>query len=160
MTRRRKLLIVLHVLTSVSGIGVVLAVSVVLLGAMSTEDIAAREAALLLAEQGQYSIGIPLLMLALLVGVLSAVYSPWGLFRHTWVLKKLVLTVVNLALPLFVSGPRITRVADDPLAAWLVFGGLLAQLLLFVLATGLSVYKPKGRVGSGEHPRVDRQAMA
>lgn len=152
MTGRRKLLVVLHVLTSVSGVGAALSVLLLLVGAASTEDTAGQDTALWLAERGEYYVGIPLLTLALLVGILAALYSPWGLLRHTWVLKKLVLTLANLALPVFVIGPRISRVADEPLAAWLVFGGIGAQLLLFVLATGLSIYKPKGRVGAGKLP--------
>jgi hypothetical protein len=150
--RHRKLLVVLHVLTSVSGVGTALAVLLVLVGGVSTTDPAGQDAALRLAEQGQYYLGIPLLSVAVVVGTLSALYSPWGLFRHSWVLKKLVLTLVNLAVPIFVVGPRITRVADEPLAAWLVFGGIGAQLLLFVLATVLSVYKPKGLVTLGNRP--------
>ncbi|WP_020667134.1 hypothetical protein [Amycolatopsis nigrescens] len=160
MTSKRKLLVVLHVLTSVSGVGAVLAELLVLAGAVSQTDPAGQDAALRFAEQVVYSVGIPLLTVGVVVGVLSALTSPWGLFKHTWVLKKLLLTLVNLAVPVLVVGPRVTEVADGSLAAWLVFGGLGVQLLLFVLATVLSVYKPKGRVGAGNRPATRDRAPA
>nr|WP_042191467.1 hypothetical protein [Kibdelosporangium sp. MJ126-NF4]CEL20101.1 Flavodoxin reductases (ferredoxin-NADPH reductases) family 1; Vanillate O-demethylase oxidoreductase [Kibdelosporangium sp. MJ126-NF4]CTQ97325.1 Flavodoxin reductases (ferredoxin-NADPH reductases) family 1; Vanillate O-demethylase oxidoreductase (EC 1.14.13.-) [Kibdelosporangium sp. MJ126-NF4] len=149
--QRRRLLVVVHVLTSVSGIGATLAVVLVLTLGLSTPDTEGQSSFLALASDILYVLSIPLLVTAVLVGVLSALYSPWGLFKHTWVLKKLVLTVVNLALAAVLIGPRIPETADMP-TAWLVFGGLVAQLVLYLLATGLSVFKPKGLVRVRQNP--------
>ncbi|ALG08688.1 hypothetical protein [Kibdelosporangium phytohabitans] len=151
--QRRRLLVVVHVLTSVSGIGATLAVVLVLALGLSTPDAEGRDALLGIADDIQHLLGIPLLSTAVLIGVLSAIYSPWGLFKHTWVLKKLVLTLVNLAMAIFLTGPRILETADLP-TAWLVFGALVAQLVLYLLATGLSVFKPKGLVGEKAATRM------
>jgi len=89
-----------------------------------------------------YAVGLPLVLVALVTGVVSALASPWGLFRHGWVVKKLVLTLANTVVLLAVVGPG-TAVGAVP---WLAPLGLAVQLALFVLTTVLSVYKPKGRI--------------
>ncbi|GLY69657.1 hypothetical protein [Amycolatopsis taiwanensis] len=149
MTRRRRLLVVLHVLTSVSGVGTLLAVLLVVAYGLSIEDAVGQDPLLRLAGDIQQFLGIPLLSAAVVIGTLSALYSPWGLLRHTWVLKKLALTLVNLGLAVFLIGPRVSQVAGEPLSAWLVVGGLIVQLFLYLLATGLSVFKPKGLLRAG-----------
>jgi membrane protein implicated in regulation of membrane protease activity len=76
-------------------------------------------------------------------GVTSALASPWGLFKHGWVVKKLLLTLANTVILLAVAGPGTAAGAPG----WLLPLGLAVQLALFVLTTALSVYKPKGRIG-------------
>jgi hypothetical protein len=77
-------------------------------------------------------------------GLLVALCSRWGLFRYGWVVKKLCLTLAGLLVQagLDVLGHRPgTRL-------WQLEIGLGAVLVLSVLATVLSVYKPGGRIGS------------
>jgi hypothetical protein len=94
-----------------------------------------------------YAVGVPLLAAALLTGTVSALTSPWGLFRHGWVVKKLGLTLANLIIALTAVGPWMHDITAAGAAKWVVLGGLVVQLLLFVLTIALSVYKPKGRIG-------------
>ncbi|HEX4722682.1 MAG TPA: hypothetical protein VH333_09225 [Pseudonocardiaceae bacterium] len=129
----RRLLQALHVLGAASNLGATL-LTVVLL--VSGVDSTATRLCV-------YVVGLPLVLLALVTGVTSALASPWGLFRHGWVVKKLVLTLVNAAVLLAVVGPGTAAGA----ARWATPLGLSVQLVLFVLTTVLSVYKPKGRIG-------------
>src|SRR3546814_20955328 len=39
---------------------------------------------------------LPLIFVALLIGLVQSLGTPWGLFRHYWVLAKLLLTVVTI----------------------------------------------------------------
>jgi hypothetical protein len=94
---------------------------------------------------------VPAALLSLLTGVLLAVLTPWGLFRHWWVAVKLALTSAGAVLALVVLTPTLSGLADAP-------GPIaLAQRLELVRDSGaaslvlvgtlvLSVYKPFGRV--------------
>lgn len=89
----------------------------------------------------------------LLTGVVQAVGTPWGLFRHYWVIAKLVLTVGATAL--LVLHTRVSGQAADlaattdphlaPLQQQLLVDSLAAGILLLVIAV-LGWVKPKGRL--------------
>ena len=121
----------LHVLGAASNLGATL-LTVVLLVSEVDQTVLGRAV---------YAVGLPLVIVALVTGVLSALASPWGLFRHGWVVKKLVLTLANTVVLLAVVGPGTAAGA----VPWLARLGLAVQLVLFVLTTVLSVYKPRVR---------------
>ncbi|HEY0804762.1 MAG TPA: hypothetical protein VGD84_06850, partial [Pseudonocardiaceae bacterium] len=129
----------LHVLAAASNLGATLLTLVLL---VSDVDAAATRLAV-------YAVGLPLVVAALVTGVTSALASPWGLFKHGWVVKKLLLTLANVAVLLAVVGPGT---APATRLTWLAPAGLAAQLVLFVLTTVLSVYKPKGRTSGRRVP--------
>jgi phosphotransferase system glucose/maltose/N-acetylglucosamine-specific IIC component len=83
-----------------------------------------------------YGVLLPLLVAGLLTGVVSALTSPWGLFRHGWVVKKLLLTLAAIAVGLAVVGPGTN---------WVRSAGLAVVLALLLLTTTLSVFKPRNR---------------
>ncbi|MEO5807019.1 hypothetical protein [Devosia sp.] len=99
---------------------------------------------------------VPLAFLSLLVGVLQSLGTPWGLFRYYWVIAKLVLTVVAVVVLLIQTpiigslaqaahGGDLTSLASGRFAMILHSAGGMAVL---VLATILSVYKPRGMTSS------------
>lgn len=126
MTGRRRAIRTLHVLGAAGNIGATLLTLVLLVSGVDAS----------VARLCVYAVGLPLVLAALVTGVTSALTSPWGLFRHGWVVKKLALTLAGLVVLLLVVGPG--RLAP---------AGLAVQLVLFTLTTALSVYKPKGRIG-------------
>jgi hypothetical protein len=96
---------------------------------------------------------VPLAIASLATGLLMALGTRWGLFRHWWVLISLLLTIVATLVLLEESGVvnRIAAIAADPTtsAADLLalpptlphsVGGLAVLLLVQVL----NVYKPQG----------------
>ncbi|MFC4150506.1 hypothetical protein ACFO0M_29995 [Micromonospora mangrovi] len=93
----------------------------------------------------------PLSGLVWLVGVASALLTPWGLLRWRWVLVKFTLTTGMLGLVLLLLTPRIRRLgelgaaASGHLRADLVVAPAVSSTLL-VVATVLSTYKPWGRL--------------
>ncbi|MEV0430790.1 hypothetical protein [Micromonospora sp. NPDC050495] len=93
----------------------------------------------------------PLSVAVWLVGVASALLTPWGLLRWRWVLVKLVLTTVMLGLVLLLLTPRIRHLgalggaASPHLRVDLVVPPAVSSTLLLV-ATVLSTYKPWGRL--------------
>lgn len=147
MPQFRKTVLVFHVATSVGLIGAVS--SFFLLALIGLVD----GAAVYLAADAICRLAIvPLAIASLAIGVLQALVSPWGLFRHYWVVVKLITTATVLGV-LLLQLPGIsilarTPTADLDLAASLTLrqslvlhaGGGLAPLLLCLI---LSVFKPK-----------------
>lgn len=101
---------------------------------------------------------VPLAFASLLTGVLQSLTTSWGLFRHYWVLFKLLINVVATVLLLFYLGTfrSMAGVAADPSAELgavrdpsPILHSLLASVLLLV-ATTLAVYKPQGTTPYGQ----------
>lgn len=150
----RKLALVVHITASVGWIGAVagfLALAVaglmsqtpeVVLGAYVAMDVVVR-----------YVI-VPLSMAALVTGLVQALGTTWGLFRHYWVLIKLLLTAVSTLL-LFSHTPPVSFMAGVVLATPLAPDDLralridfileaAAAILVLLVITVLSVFKPRG----------------
>ncbi|HEX5402952.1 MAG TPA: DUF2269 family protein [Pseudonocardiaceae bacterium] len=160
MIGRRKALVTVHVLGSVSSFGVTVVMLTLLLMATSTDNTAFVRTVVRVDERLLYTVAIPGLLLGLATGVLSALTSPWRLFRHTWVTKKLGLLLVALGSVLLLLRPWIAQLVGETTGGtltgaeldgtkWLFATGLVAQLVILTLITLLSVAKPKGgRVGA------------
>ena len=144
----RKLLLTAHVVTSVGWLGVDLVqLSLGLAGLNGWRPEVVYPAVGLIGEL----LFVPLSVLVWVIGVLSAVVTPWGLLRHWWVAVKLLLTTVMLGLVLFLLRPNLTAAAE--LGATLggrerldvvMAAGVSSTLL--IAATALSTYKPWGRI--------------
>jgi hypothetical protein len=102
---------------------------------------------------------LPLSLASLVTGLVQALGTAWGLFRHYWVLFKLVLTAVATGVLLLKLGP-ISRVADaaqevaysSASSAGLRVSLLVhavGGLLMLLAAVALAVYKPRGMTPYG-----------
>ena len=96
---------------------------------------------------------VPLAIRALLIGILQSLITPWGLFRHFWVIFKLAITLLVVLVLLMQLSPiaALSRYAAessfDPavlyrprLSAALHAGVGLIVLLVPVV---LSIFKPR-----------------
>jgi uncharacterized membrane protein YuzA (DUF378 family) len=94
----RKFMLTAHITFSVGWLGAV-AVFLVLAvtGLCSHNALLVRAAYLAMGLSGWFVI-VPSSFAALLTGVVQAVGTPWGLFRHYWVLVKLLLTLAATVL--------------------------------------------------------------
>ena len=147
--RVRRLVLTTHIATSVGWMGAVLAYIGLDVTASSTQDVDRARAAYVAMEITATAVIVPLALLSVIIGVLNAVGTPWGLFRHYWVVVKLLLTVAATAVLLAESRTiralaTAAQAGEDPrtLPGTLVHsaGGLLVLVIVMVL----SVYKPKG----------------
>jgi uncharacterized membrane protein len=154
----RKALTTLHVITSVTLLGHVLVVIALTLAALFSDDTGVVRATFRLEQLTVHTVGIPLALLALLTGVTLSLVTPWGLFRHKWVVAKLVLLLATVACGIAAVRPWVAQLVEATGAGtltgsqlgttvWLLLAAGLAQCAALVLATTLSVYKPKGRIG-------------
>jgi hypothetical protein len=109
---------------------------------------------------------VPLSLAALATGVIQAFGTQWGLLRHYWVLTKLLLTLAAVILLLLHTGsllPALVAAVTDPSSGIHTsnfhHGGIpprvhllvasVGTLLLLLLNTALSVYKPWGQTRRG-----------
>lgn len=100
-----------------------------------------------------WALVVPLALLSLLTGVLQAIGTSWGLFRHYWVAMKLVLTVGATGLLLLHTRAAGTAMALSvtgdahlaPLQQQLLVDSV-AGLIVLVLIAVLAWTKPKGRI--------------
>lgn len=96
---------------------------------------------------------VPLGLTALATGVLQAFVTGYGLTRYWWVTTKLVITTLLTAVALFVVVPGLGRAADAAVSSADITAAQQLStvvtpaiaLTLFVLSTGLGVFKPGRR---------------
>jgi len=102
---------------------------------------------------------LPLSLASLMTGLVQALGTAWGLFRHYWVLFKLLLTAVATGVLLLKLGP-ISYLADaaaEPAYSSANLVGLrtsilihaLGGLLVLLAIVTLAVYKPPGMTRYG-----------
>lgn len=144
-----------HVTSSVGWLGSVAAFLVVALVAlMNADDLKARAASTTMEPIGWFVI-VPFSAASMLSGIVQSVGTPWGLFRHYWVLVKLLITVgasILLMLHMQVVSSLALAASDASVPAshlqrpkMQVVADAGAAIVVLLIAVGLSVYKPSGR---------------
>jgi hypothetical protein len=79
--------------------------------AVASEDAQTVRAASIAMELAGWYVIVPLAPAALLTGLVMSLGTPWGLFRHYWVLITLVLTVFATVI-LLLHMPTVSSLAD------------------------------------------------
>ncbi|MBM3270729.1 MAG: hypothetical protein FJZ01_24115 [Candidatus Sericytochromatia bacterium] len=154
----RKLVLAAHLTASVGWLGAVSAFLVLAVLGVTGGDEQRVRAAYLGMDVLVTALIVPLAFASLLSGLVAALGTAWGLFRHYWVAVKLALTAVAVAVLLLQVAPihDMAVAAADPAtpvgliegaARPLVHGaGGLAVLLVIQF---LGVYKPRGLTRHG-----------
>jgi len=171
----RKTLLALHVMASVGWLGSVAAfLALSVLAAYGSDLEVVRAAYISMDPVGWWAV-VPLNLLALLIGTVLAVATPWGLLRHYWVATKLILTVLGTGLLLMHQTLVVQQVAALASAGTPMTDGSLHHmgvqlvwaagfgLLLLVTLTALSVFKPWGPTKSAlrrQYGSLDMQQEA
>ncbi len=150
----RKFFLTTHVSSSGGLLGALAAFLALAIGGLtSPNDQTVRATYLAMALIARWVI-VPLAAAALVIGTVQALATPWGLFRHYWVLLKFLLTTVAtiillVKMPLIGEAARLAAETASPRADLQAIGIQLlvhsAGGLLVLLVPGvLSVYKPPG----------------
>jgi hypothetical protein len=155
----RKLILLAHVLSSVGWTGAVASfLALAITGLMSANSVAARAVYIAMEPVTSWVI-VPLAIASLVTGLLLSLGTRWGLFRHYWVIFKLLISSFSLPL-LFLHTGMIHRVAAAAMIGGIYEADLrqdrihlvvasFASLGALVGATLLSIYKPKGLAAFG-----------
>lgn len=161
----RKLALTVHVTATLGWLGAVacfLALSVV---GITSEDAQTVRGTYLVMEPTAWFILVPLAFASLLSGLVQALGTSWGLFRHYWVLFKLLITVfITIVLLLYMQTFRFMAVmAADPTADLAMVRNsspalhAVLALLVLLVATVLAIYKPRGVTRYGWRKQHEQQ---
>jgi len=155
----RKFALTAHVTSSVGWLGVVAGFLALAVAGITSQNPQMVRAAYLAMELIAWFVIVPLSLASPLTGIVQSLGTNWGLFRHYWILAKLLITIPATFVLLLHMQPiaRIARVAADTTLSSADLGGLRIQLvanagaalLVLIVATTLSVYKPQGMTRYG-----------
>ena len=153
----RKLALTAHVACSAGWLGAVLAsLALGVVGLASDDAARVRAVYLALEATGWYAL-VPLGVASLLTGLVQGLGTKWGLFRHYWVVVKLVINVFAVVILLLYMQTLgyLARLAagSTGLGALRSPSAVLhasAALVLLLTATALSVFKPQGMTRYGQ----------
>jgi hypothetical protein len=150
----RKFALTAHVISSVGWLGAVLAFLVVAIAGLMSEDTQTVRGAYLAMNIMAWSVIVPLSLASPLTGIVQSLGTSWGLFRHYWIVVKLIITVpatVFLLLHMKPIGHLARVVAETSLARGEMTGmriqliaNAAAAIIILLVATALSIYKPAG----------------
>ena len=163
----RKFALAVHLTLSVGWIGAVVAYLALGVSAVTSQDAQTVRAAWIAMELTGWFVIVPLALAALVTGLVMSLGTPWGLFRHYWVLITLALTilctVVLLLHMLTVSHMAdVAREADGANVGGL--GGDLFHagggLLVLLVITALNVYKPRGMTPYGWRKQQEQRRVS
>ncbi len=164
----RKVALTVHVVCSVGWLGAVAAFLAMAIAGPTTEDTRVVRGAYLMMDVLIWRVIVPLCGASLATGLVSSLGTPWGLFRHHWVLAKLFLNVFATVILLlytqtvgYLAGvaasptwaPADVALLQSPTAVLHACGALV---LLLVAAT-LAVFKPQGLTRYGARRLLERR---
>ena len=145
----RKLVLTAHVTTSVGWAGAVAAYLALDITATVGADVQAVRSAYLAMETTAWWVIVPLALASVLIGVVNALGTAWGLFRHYWVVAKLLLTLFATSVLLaetrtISASARAATTSADPRELPGSLPHSVGGLVVLLVVIGLSVYKPRG----------------
>ena len=155
----RKFTLTAHVTSSVGFLGAIAAFLALAIAGLSSKEGHIVRGAYVAMELTAWSVIVPLAIASLVTGVVQALGTEWGLFRHWWVAVKLLISIVATGILLVYMMYRQTlgelaalAAASDEVTGLRSPSPVLhatAGLVLLLTATTLSVYKPRGMTPFG-----------
>jgi hypothetical protein len=163
----RKFVLTAHVATSVGTLGAVAGFLALSLAGLTAEDPQLVRGSYLAMEVTARFVIIPLILASLLTGLIQSLGTSWGLFRHYWVLAKLLLTVATV-LVLWQQMEGIgyaAKVAAEATLSRTDLSGLRNSLRLhaagglavLLVTVGISIYKPRGLTRYGWRKQFEQR---
>ena len=152
----RKFVLTAHVASSVGWLGAVVAYLALAVAALTLQDAQTVRAAWIAMELTGWFVIVPLALALLLIGLVQSLGTKWGLFRHYWVLVKFLIAIFATIVLLIHTQPisLLAGAAAETDSANLA--GLRGELihsggglLVLLVTTTLSVYKPRGMTPYG-----------
>jgi len=168
----RKFALTAHVASSVGWLGSVGVFFALAIAGLLSPNPDVVQAVYLTLELTGWFVIVPLALASLPTGLVMSLGTEWGLVRHYWVMAKLLITVFATFLLLVHMRPvgHLAQVVAETTLLYGEYAALQLQLVAnagaaivaLLIATALSVYKPKGLTPYGrrhllqEHGRIRR----
>jgi hypothetical protein len=163
----RKFALTAHVTSSVGWLGAVAGFLALAVAGLTSQNAQMVRGAYLAMDLTTWFVIVPLGLASPLTGLVQSLGTTWGLFRHYWVLAKFLITIPASVVMLLHMQPigRIAGVAADSTLSSADLRGLRTQLvanagaalLVLLVATTLSVYKPPGRTRYGRRKQDEEE---
>ena len=168
--RLRKFALTAHVTSSVGWLGAVAGFLALAVAGLTSQDAQMVRAAYLAMELTASVVIVPLSLASLLTGLVQSPGTKWGLFRHYWILVKLLITILATIVLLLHMQPTslLAGVAAERTLSSADLHGLRIQLvadagaalLVLLVATTLAVYKPRGMTPYGRRKQHEQRTMS
>jgi len=147
----RRFALTAHVVSSVGWLGAIAVFLALSLAGLMADEARAVRAAYLAMDLAAWSVLVPLALASLLTGLVQGLGTNWGLFRHYWVLAKLLLTgvatLVLLAYTQTISSIAGVAEQNAPLEDVRSLSPALhaaVAVVVLLTTTALAIYKPRG----------------
>jgi hypothetical protein len=168
--RLRKFVLTAHVTFAVGWLGAVAGFLALAIAGLASQDAQTVRSAYLAMELIARFVIVPLSFAPLLTGPVLSLGTGWGLFRHYWILIKLLITTLSTII-LLVHMQPISRLAGAARETTLFSADLHrmqvqmvvasgAALLALLVATTLGVYKPRGVTPYGWRKQHEQRTVA
>jgi hypothetical protein len=162
----RKFALSAHLTFSIGWIGAVLAYLALGVAAVTNPDVEMVRAAWTAMELTGWYVIVPLALASLLTGLVMALGTKWGLFRHYWVLISFALTILATVI-LLLHMPTVSLTADIAQEAegadLEALGGDLLHpaigLVVLLVIQVLNLYKPAGMTRYGWRKQQEQRAQ-
>jgi hypothetical protein len=165
--RLRKFALTAHVASSVGWLGAVAAFLALGVVGLTSQDAQTVRGAYLVMEPAAWFVLVPLAFASLVTGLVQSLGTAWGLFRHYWILLKLLINVfaTSVLLIYMETFSSMARAAADPSADLDVVRNVspvlhaVLALVLLLVATVLAVYKPRGLTPYGRRKQREQPTV-
>ena len=157
-SRVSKMMLTTHITFSVGWIGTFAAFLALSMVGLVSSDAVVRSCYVAM-EIVAWFVIIPFCLASLLTGLVQALGTHWGLFKHWWIFVKLVLTVIATLILILHMQPisYLAELATQKEGSFDELQGLririvadaAAAILVLTAITTVSVYKPWGKIQSG-----------
>ena len=159
-------MLTVHLTSSVGWIGAVIAYLCLDITAVASQDVQLVKAAYFAMELTALYVLVPLALGSMLTGIVQALGTPWGLFRHYWVVIAFLLTVLSTVVLLIETQTisylaEVARSSADPRTLPGTLPHSIGGLVVLLIITVLNVYKPRGLTPYGwrkQHEETASQA--
>lgn len=165
----RKFALTAHVTSSVGWLGAVAGFLALAIAGLTSRDAQTVRATYLSMQLVGWCVIVPLSLASPITGLVQSLGTPWGLFRHYWVLVKFLITIPATVLLLVHMRPigHLARVVAETTLSHGSLAGMRIQLvadagaalLALLVATILSVYKPRGMTRYGWRKQLEQRSM-
>lgn len=152
--RLRRLSLTAHVTASVGWLGAVATFLAFAVTGLTSQEAQMVRSAYLAMELTASFVIVPLSLALLITGLVQSLGTKWGLFRHYWILAKLLINILCTVVLLLHMQPItvLAGVAAETTLSSADFRETRIQLvvnagaalLALLVATTLAVYKPRG----------------
>jgi len=155
-SRVSRLVLTSHITFSIGWLGAVAVFIVLAINGLTSQDILLSRSSLIAMELSAWYVIVPFCLTSLFTGIIQAVGTKWGLFKHYWIVVKLFLTIAMTILLLLhmqpisylasvAKGPSFSNSQNSEQLIDLIAKAGAALLVLIAIAT-ISVYKPWGKI--------------